>query len=144
MNYTQASQKDVPILEEIIKREFPYTDYDAKKISSKLFDDKYFIITARQKNIFVGFAEAEFFENEARLNAIYIEDAWRGQKISKKLIHKIIHECKRRRVHRIFLLVRKQNLAAKGLYEKTGFIFEKIYEKEIHDSIIEVWQYHIN
>lgn len=144
MEFEKAIEKDVPFLEEIIKQEFPYTTYDSGKIISKLRDDKYFILKAHQKNIPIGFAEIEFFDNEARLNAIYVEEAWRGQKIALRLLHKMIHECKRRRVHKLFLLVKDRNLAAKGLYEKTGFHFEKIHEKEIDDSIVEVWHYHVN
>ena len=144
MNYDKATGNDVPVLDEIIKKEFPYTTYNSEKISGKLNDDKYFIVKAHQKNIFVGFTEAEFFDNEARLNAVYVEEAWRGQKIALHLIRKIIHECKRRRVHRIFLLVKERNFAAKCLYEKSGFVFERIYEKEIDESVVEMWHYHVN
>jgi ribosomal protein S18 acetylase RimI-like enzyme len=144
MNYNKADENDTLILEKIIKQEFPYTTYDSKKINSKIFDKKYFIIKAHQKNIFTGFGEIEFFENKARLNAIYVEEAWRGQKIATKILKKIIHECKRRRIHTIFLLVKENNDGAKQLYKKLGFNFEKIYEKEIDNSLIEVWNYHIN
>lgn len=144
MKYDKVSEQDVQIIEEIIKQEFPYTTYTTEKISSKIKDKKYFILKAHQKNIFAGFAELEFFETEARLNAIYVEEAWRGQKISLKLVKKLIHEAKRRRIHKIFLLVKETNLAAKNLYKKTGFKFEKIHERQIENTNIEVWSQHIN
>ena len=59
------------------------------------------------------------------------------------MIKKSIHEVKRRRFHTFFLLVKKDNLIAKKLYEKEGFVFVKMHDKEIDGSKVEVWEMHI-
>jgi GNAT superfamily N-acetyltransferase len=139
-----VEEKDCAELSEILQTEFPYIDLSEERICAKIYDEKFFLIKAHQKNIIVGFAEIEFFgnsflEKKARLNAIFVEDAWRGQKVATKLIHKIVHECKRRRIHKLFLLVKEGNDGAKKLYEKEGFTFEKMHDKEIEGSKVEVW-----
>jgi len=104
-------------------------------------DSKYLVLVARQANILTGFAELEFFldKKEVRLNAIYVDDAWRGQKIATKIVKRILDECGRMQYERLFLLVRESNSGAKELYEKNGFIFEKMHDKKIGGEKIEVW-----
>ena len=141
MNIEKAGPKHVTWLDEVIKREFPYTKFTPEKIISRINDPKFVILVARQENIMTGFAEMELFlaAHEARLNGIYVEDAWRDQGIAKMLIEKLINTCKHKKVQRLFLLVKENNEDAKALYKKTGFVFEKIHEKKIEDSTVEVW-----
>ena len=140
----KATKKDITLLDKIIKEEFPYTTFSKEKISEKIDDEKFFILKAHTKNIFAGFLELEFMEKEARLNGLFVEDVMRGQGIALELVKRAIHECKRKRIHRIFLLVKEENEAAKHLYKKTGFSFEKEHDKKVDSSIIEVWSLHIN
>ncbi len=137
----KVTLKDAKVINEVINEYFPYTFFTVEDISDKIGEENFFIIKAHQRNIFLGFAEVEFFKekNEARLNAIFVESAWRGQKVATKIVKKIIHECKRKRIHRLFLLVKESNLAAKKLYKNAGFEFEKIHNKIIEGSKIEVW-----
>ena len=144
MKLERVTEEDAELLNEIIKQEFPYTTYTAEKITSKIFDPAYFILKAHQKNVFCGFSEMEYLGEEARVNAVFVEEAWRGQKIAIKMLHRLIHECKRKRIHRLFLLVKEDNYPAKSLYTNVGFNFEKMHEKELDGSKVEVWNYHIN
>ncbi len=143
---SKLKEEDIPWINEVIKKEFPYTTFSKEKLSEKIDNTNFFLIKHHQKNISTGFLELEFFleEGKARLNAIFVEEAWRGQGIAKKLLKKAIHECKRRKeIHSIFLLVKEDNFGAKKLYEKIGFVFEKIHDKEIDNSIVEVWSMHV-
>jgi ribosomal protein S18 acetylase RimI-like enzyme len=128
-------------LDEVIKREFPYTEFNPDKIASKITDPKYLILVAKQENILTGFIELELFsENkEARLNAVFVESCWRGQKIGTRLVRQAINECKHKRIQRLFLLVKISNNAGKGLYKKVGLKFEKLHDKIIEGSQVEVW-----
>jgi len=141
MNITPAGQKHVLWLDEIIKREFPYTEFTPEKIISRIEDNKFVVLVAMQENIITGFSEMELFleKKEARLNAIFIDEAWRDQGIAKMLIQKIINTCKHKKIQRLFLLVKENNEDAKALYSKTGFVFEKIHNKKIENAKVEVW-----
>ena len=139
---TKESIKDAETLNDIIEEEFPYTSFSVEDIKKKLKNKNFFLIKHHQKNILTGFAEAEFFpkKEEVRLNAIFVEEAWRGQRIATHLLKRIIHDAKRRKgIYKLFLLVKESNRGAKHLYKKLGFEFEKIHDKELDESIVEVW-----
>ena len=142
MNITSAKKEDVPWIDEIIKIEFPYVELNKGKIIEKINDSNFSILVARQGNIQVGFSETELFllKHEARLNAIFVEDAWRDQKIATTLIEHTINACKHKRIQKIFLLVKEENFGAKRVYKKTGFNFSKMHNKIIDESNIEVWE----
>ncbi|MCX6803614.1 MAG: GNAT family N-acetyltransferase [Candidatus Diapherotrites archaeon] len=73
------------------------------------------------------------------MNAIFVEDAWRDQGIAKRLIAQLVNQCKHKRIQKLFLLVKETNEDAKALYKKTGFKFEKMHDKIIEDTPVEVW-----
>jgi len=140
----KVTKEDCADLSEMLQEEFSYIDLSEKKIFSKIDNENFFLIKCHQKNIILGFAELEFLENKARLNAIFVEEAFRGQKIATKLLHAIFHEAKRRRIHTIFLLVKEGNFAAKELYIKNDFNYIKMHNKELDGSKVEVWEKHVN
>lgn len=142
MNIIQAKKEDAEWLDEVIKIEFPYTEFSKNKIAGKITDSNFDILLAKQGNIQVGFCESELFllKKEARLNAIFVEDAWRDQGIAKAMIAQTINDCKHKRIQKLFLLVKEENIAAKKLYEKTGFKFVGMHDRKIDDSNIEVWE----
>ena len=141
MNITRATPGDAEWLDEKIREEFPYTEFTPKKIMDRINNPKYLVLIAKQVNILTGFIEIELFieDDEARLNAIFVEDAWRGQQIATSLIEQAINECKHKKLQRIFLIVKENNEGAKELYKKTGFEYEGPHDKEIEGSKIEIW-----
>jgi ribosomal protein S18 acetylase RimI-like enzyme len=144
---SKIEKEDVSDVEQFIEYFFPYTPITKEKIVEKLKMDNFFLIKHHQKNIITGFAEVEFFfdKKEARLNAIFVGEAWRGQRIATKLMKKCIHEVKRKKhIHRLFLLVKESNLAAKNLYRKSGFEFESIHDKIIDGCVVEVWAMYVH
>jgi ribosomal protein S18 acetylase RimI-like enzyme len=144
---SKIEKEDVEDIEQFIEYFFPYTSITKETISEKIKKSNFFLIKHHQKNIITGFSELEVFEDkkEARLNAVFVEEAWRGQKIATKLIKKSIHEAKRRKhLHRLFLLVKESNTPAKNLYRKCGFEFEKIHDKQIEECVVEVWSMYIH
>lgn len=141
MNIEKASIESAEWIDKMIKQEFPYTDFTPKKIEERINNPNYAVFVAKQKNIFTGFAEIEIFleKKEARLNAIFVDDGWRDQKVGTMLLEKVINECKHKRIQKLFLLVKTTNHGAKHLYQKVGMKFEKPHEKEIDGANVEVW-----
>lgn len=139
-------EDDIEGILNFIDYAFPYTSFTAEKIKEKVHSKNFYLVKHLQGNIITGFIELEFFseKNEARLNAVFVEETWRGQHIATKLIKQVIHECKRRRVHRLFLLVSESNDGAKELYKKTGFAFEGMHDKIIEAEKVEVWSMKIS
>jgi ribosomal protein S18 acetylase RimI-like enzyme len=141
LNIETAKPADAVWLNEKITREFPYTKFTPDKIEEKIKDPRFLVLIAKQENIYTGFSEIELFidKKEARLNGIYVEDAWRDQGIAKAMIARMIEYCKTDGIEKLFLLVKKTNTDAKELYKRTKFTFEKMHEKEIEGTQVEVW-----
>ncbi|MFA5931456.1 MAG: GNAT family N-acetyltransferase [archaeon] len=141
MEIEKAKASEAEWLDEMIKQEFPYTTFTPDKIIERINDSKHLVLVSKQKNILTGFAELEFFpdKKEARLNAVFVDDGWRDQKIGTALVEQCINECKHKKVQRLFLLVKKDNLGAKHLYDDVGFNFEKMHDKIIDESEVEIW-----
>jgi len=141
MNIEKAKPTDADWLDEVIKIEFPYTEFTPEKIIERINNPKYLILISKQVNIYTGFTELELFpeKKEARMNALYVQDGWRDQKIGTMLVEQCINECKHKKIQRLFLLVKVGNTGAKYLYEKTGFVFEKMHDKILDGSEVEVW-----
>ncbi|MDD3083974.1 MAG: GNAT family N-acetyltransferase [Candidatus ainarchaeum sp.] len=140
-NIKKVVKEDIPEILKIIDNIFPYTYFNDKTILKKIVDKNFFLIKFVQKNFFVGFAEIEFFpeKKESRLNAVFVSESFRKKGIATKLLQNCINEVKKRHYNIFFLLVKENNFVAKKLYSKSGFCFERFYEKEIDNSIIEMW-----
>lgn len=133
---------DVDEIIEIIDEAFPYITFTKEKVIKKLSSPNFLLLKSVRGNIFTGFLEVEFINtSKARLNAVYVNDAFRCQGFATKLINEAIHEVKRKKVNYFFLLVKENNLVAKKLYEKVGFVFEKFHDKKLDGSVVEVWGY---
>ncbi len=142
MRILKASQKDVEWIDRIIKKEFPYTNFTPKKISEKISTKDYLIIVAKQGKDTIGFAEAQYFfdEKKARLNGIFVLQEHRKTRVGKKMANYLVKKAKENEINEFFLLVKKENDAAKKLYESIGMAFDKIHNKQIEESVVEVWR----
>ncbi len=137
----KLNETDITDVLEIVNSVFPYVTFSEDLIKEKLKSNNFFLIKYHQKNVLIGFLELEFIDNKlARLNAVFVSDAFRCRGIATKLINKAVHECRRKRIKKIFLLVKEDNLVAKNLYKKQKFVFVKLHDKELDGSIIEVWE----
>src|SRR3546814_4620972 len=68
-----------------------------------------------------GFAVARSVLDEAELMLIAVPQKMRGRGYGRALLDKVIVECRRRNVRRIYLEVRSDNENAGMLYESAGF-----------------------
>ncbi len=141
----KVNEKDIPEIINIIDEAFPYVSFTKDKIKEKLNNKNFLLLKSHRNNIINGFLELEFLDKDkVRLNAVYVADAFRRQGFATKLMKEAIHEIKRRRINTIFLLVKENNVAAKELYKKRKFSFTNLHDKELDDSIVEVWERKIN
>lgn len=145
MRISKANQEDVDWINSIIKKEFPYTHLTPKKISEKISSKDYLIILTKQDKNKIGFAEIQYLFNgkKARLNGIFVLQEHRNKGIGKKMIKHLIRKLKKNKINELFLLVKKENEIAKKLYKSIDMIFDRIHDKKIEGSTIEVWKKNI-
>ena len=71
------------------------------------------------------------------VDSVEVEEQYRGQGVGTKLMQKVIELAKNRGVDSIDLNVNKDNIQAKKLYEKAGFIKTN---KDYYRMILNRWQ----
>jgi len=137
---SEAKEKDIKFLEKIIAKEFPYKKMQKEKIAERLKNQNIKIFKKTQNRKIIGFVEIQKFPEAWMLNAISIIPQERQKGHAKELLSHAIKFIKNSNGKKIRLLVKKNNLRAKKLYNSAGFNFVQIHEKIIDDSIIEVWE----
>ncbi len=134
-----AQIKDTQLLNDIIQKEFPYVEFGFDRIKEKILSKNFFIIKVVKEKKFVGFGEIEFIENCGRINCIFVEKKERRKGIAISLIKRLLKECKKKKIVKVFLLVKEKNFVAKKLYSKAGFEFERMHDKIIQKNKVEIW-----
>lgn len=141
MDIKKATEKNVDWIDDVIRTEFPYTGFSVHDIAHKLSDDNYLVLCAFERSKPIGFIEFQFFSHDSisRLSAVFVEERYRRKGIAEKLAKKAFFECRKKEINHLFLLVKESNTVAKKFYKKIGFSFEKMHEKIIEGSNVEVW-----
>lgn len=130
--------QDVPTILKIVKKEFPYKQFEAEKFHERVLQPNVFVFKATEAKELAGFIDIEFLDEQTgRITALSVLEKFRGKKIGKKLVEFAIDFFKKQACNRIVLLVTKENETAKKIYSKAGFKktadLGKIGEKEAEE-----------
>ena len=82
--------------------------------------------TGTSSEIIVGFAEFYCVLDECHLLNFVIFRTWRQQGLAQLFIRELLHEIRERGCVQCLLEVRRSNLPAVRLYEKTGFVLNGV------------------
>jgi ribosomal protein S18 acetylase RimI-like enzyme len=127
MNYNLINNNNINLLKKFIKNEtsdtFRY--YKNRKIDIIKNHILTLVLTNKNDNI-IGYAHLDF-EEKIWLGICVCEN-YRGKGFGKKIINYLLEYAKNNNIKKIHLTVDKDNIIAKKLYEKNGFIIES--EKE--------------
>ena len=83
--------------------------------------DCLFFTAQTEDREFVGYASGVVAADECEVSNIAVLEEYRRRGVGKALFDKLLAEAKKRGVTTVFFLVRVDNEAAIGLYEKLGF-----------------------
>ena len=86
------------------------------------FGPLYRVIGIKDQQQLVGFAIVQQIIDEATLLDVCVHPDWQGYGHGRKLMSRLIFDAKAAGAVVIMLEVRESNIAAKNLYENTGFI----------------------
>lgn len=88
----------------------------------------------------VGYMGAYLILDEAAVNQIAVDAAWRRQGIGTLILQEFMQRAAERGMHAVTLEVRQSNRTAIALYEKCGFVIEGVrknfYEAPKEDACI--------
>lgn len=96
------------------------------------FNNKIYVCT--DNNIIVGYIYAFINEfNNAKIDALYVEENYRNKNIASNLIDLVFNWLKEEKVNEVEISVLTNNIIAKKLYEKKNFsTFKEIMKSKIN------------
>ncbi len=107
---------------------FEKDSYSLDTINSMLVAETSYTLVTEDDSRIIGYINFNIAVDEAELIKVVIDSSYRRQGLAGRLISNAIETLKQQGVKIIFLEVRVDNIPAKNLYEKFGFI--KYYTRE--------------
>lgn len=117
----RATSSDVDIILSL-ESQYKFEQYSKNNILTSLNDENTITLLAYVSGVCVGYLSALIVLDECNLLKIIVAKDYRKKGYAQVLMQELIKVLKEKCVSKIFLEVRKDNVSAKSLYEKTGFI----------------------
>lgn len=116
-----ATTNDVDVILDL-EAQYEFEQYSRNNVLASLDDKNTITLLAFAGNICVGYLSALVVLDECNLLKIIVGSNYRKNGYAQALMQELIMILKEKSVSKIFLEVRKDNINAKNLYEKIGFI----------------------
>ncbi len=88
----------------------------------------------------LGFLSCHFILDEVEVTNVAVDPAYQRQGIGQILFKELLHICAEKKIHKIFLEVRKSNRKAQNLYQKMGFAVihtrKNYYHAPVEDAFV--------
>lgn len=113
--------------------------WSSATLADALGDERYIVLLARLGENFCGFALGWNIGEEAELARIGVLAHWRNRQLGEELTRALCTAFKQRDAEAVFLEVREDNIPARRLYEKCGFLeigLRKNYYEDGQNAII--------
>ena len=139
MTVRPAAPPDIPAVAALERREFA-AGADEGVLSRLLDSDGGVILAAAEGEVLLGCVWARFVLDEGEIGNIAVAPEHRRRGVGEALLTALCAEAERRKATALLLEVRESNLAARRLYEKTGFETvgkrKNYYEKPVENAIL--------
>lgn len=121
-----ANEKDFVDIKKL-EQGFGHESYSDELIIKSLKNSNSINLIAFFGNCAIGYLTATNVFDEGELIKIIVDKSYRRMGCGEILINELIVHLKKNNVCKLFLELRKDNIPAKKLYEKIGFL--KLYER---------------
>ncbi|MBI4044236.1 MAG: GNAT family N-acetyltransferase [Candidatus Diapherotrites archaeon] len=132
----KINPQDIGRIVELSAAEFPYKNHSSQKVSERQKNGA-MLFKAEENGSFAGFVDFELQGNKGFIHGLAVRKEYRGKKIGRTLAVFAIHALSLNGAEKIRLLVRRENDAAKKIYEKLGFRHAGTGEKTIAGEPVE-------
>ncbi len=113
----EMREEDIPQVMEIERESFP-SPWSETMFKNR---DRSIFLVARLRGRIIGYAAGFLMTDELHLGNIAVHKDFRGRRIAKKLLQRIIEIARSKKVRLITLEARAGNIPAQNLYRKFGF-----------------------
>ena len=134
MKIRKAKEEDI---KELVKIEMS-SGYHKKKFNfepylQELFEENAEIFCSEEEKNLTGYIT---LSKNGELGFLAVSKKFQGKGIANLLLKKVISSSKQKKIKKLFLDVRNDNLSAIRLYLKNGFMITKLYKKKIDSKEI--------
>ena len=118
---TKAAPSDADALS-LLEQKYIPCPWSKEQLAGAIEDERYLVLVVRDSTSnAVAYGGVSFALDEAEIGNIVTDEKCRRLGYAEKILDRIIDECSKKGVKRIFLEVAENNEAAKALYAKKGF-----------------------
>ena len=114
---------------EEIERESFIDPWNVKMLSDAFLSNGFLGLTYESDGEIIGYVFGKTVVDEGEIELIAVKKTHRKQGVGKALLAEFLSAVKSSGVTDVFLEVRRSNIAAQALYEKTGFTYIAVREK---------------
>ena len=141
INVERASLSDADALCRL-EEQYISCPWTRQQLISVLKDERYVLLVVRDSDsIAVAYGGVCFALDEAEICNVVTDEKYRRLGYAEQILDRIIGECSKKGVKRIFLEVAENNAPAVALYEKKGFrkiaVRKNYYQSGISANIME-------
>ena len=122
-----------------LERECFRQSWSQATLADALADERYIVLLVRQDEKICGFALGWSIGEEAELARIGVLAHWRNRQLGEELTRGLCMAFRERGAEAVFLEVREDNIPARRLYEKCGFLeigLRKNYYEDGQNAVI--------
>ena len=109
-------------------------------LSESLHQKHVVMLGSRVEDVLVGYLIFYFSMDEGEIARIAVDESYRRQGVAGKLFSELVNICEEKQISKVFLEVRKSNLAAIEFYKKHGFaedgVRKNFYTKPVEDAVL--------
>lgn len=127
MTIEEVGLTDVKKIAEM-ELKYIYHPYSEAVLTEMLKNPNCLALKAVEDGEIVGYISGQYVIDEFNINNVVVKEGFRRRGFAEKLLVEVIENCRREKMHKIYLEVARSNEAACKLYEKYEFKFS--YERK--------------
>lgn len=135
----RMTKDDIPSIARLERESFT-SPWSEKAISAEFENERALFLTAKDNGELQGYIGSHLILGECYITNIAVFEKSRRKGIAKKLINELFRLICEENGQFLTLEVRRSNIPAIALYEKTGFVLsgeiKNMYEKPYEDALI--------
>lgn len=121
-----------------LERKYSSVGYTEEMVRG-MFNERAVVLKAVEGDTVAGYAAAEVVIDSAEVQNVVVAENMRRSGVGTALMKALMAECRQRGAEKIFLEVDENNVAAKSLYKKLGFVKISERKKYYGDNTAEIY-----
>jgi len=123
----------------LTRKFFPYFNFNMDSVLNRFKNKNIEYYVALLDGHTIGFVDVDFSGNSPRILGLAVLEEFQGNGVGTRLLHHALARVKKKGFKKVSLLVSEDNLRARRLYEREGFVKEGVFGKRLWGKTILVY-----